>query len=342
MQKFASQILIGLGNTSILKRHTSDLAMRAARGAARRRWSGRRRVVDPLIEALARICVFSPMLSKIGLNKCELAVSGGAPLPTETAAIWQIWGVNLVEAYGQTETGGAFISGQPGPFPKPGNVGIVARGWEAKLGDGGELLVRGPDAFEGYWRNPDATAEVVDSEGFMHTGDVAEWQDGNLRLIDRARDFLVTAGGKTISPGTIENILRGSVYVAEAIVIGHARKYLTALIEIDLDAVADWARTSDIPYTGFASLASHPRVERLIHGEIAKANDELARVEQVKTFRILPKQLDPEEEGEPVTPTRKVKRALMQSRFKTLIDEMYEDREERLVAAAAGDALTAS
>jgi long-chain acyl-CoA synthetase len=342
MQKFASQLLIGLGNTSILKRKVSDLAMRAARGAARRRWSGSRRVMDPLIEALTRICVFSPMLSKIGLDKCELAISGGAPLPTETAAIWQIWGVNLVEAYGQTETGGAFISGQPGQFPRPGNVGVVARGWEAKLGDGGELLVRGPDAFEGYWRNPDATAEVMDSEGFMHTGDVAEWQDGSLRLIDRARDFVVTAGGKTISPGTIENILRGSAYITEAMVIGHARKYLTALIEIDLDAVADWARTNDIPYTGFASLASHPGVERLIHGEIAKANNELARVEQVKRFRILPKQLDPEEEGEPVTPTRKVKRALMQSRFKTLIDEMYEDREERLVAAAAGDALTVS
>jgi long-chain acyl-CoA synthetase len=125
-------------------------------------------------------------------------------------------------------------------------------------------------------------------------------------------------------------------------VIGHARKYLTALIEIDQDSVADWARANDIPYTGFASLAGHPRVEALVRAEIDKANGELARVEQVKAFRILPKQLDPEEEGEPVTPTRKVKRALMQARFKALIDEMYEDREERLVAAAAGEALNAS
>jgi long-chain acyl-CoA synthetase len=342
MQKFASQIVIGLGNTSFLKCWASAIAMRAARGVARRRWSGSRGVADPMIELLARTCVFSPMLSKVGLDKCELVISGGAPLPPETAALWQIWGVNLVEAYGQTETGGAIISGQPGPFPKPGNVGVVARGWEAKLGQGGELLVRGPDAFEGYWGKPDATAEVVDAEGFMHTGDVAEWQGSNLRLIDRARDFLVTAGGKTISPSMIENILRGSAYIAEAVVIGHARKYLTALIEIDQDVVADWARANDIPYTGFASLVCHARVEALIRSEIDKANNELTRVEQVKSFRILPKQLDPEEEGEPVTPTRKVKRALMQSRFKVLIEEMYEDREERLVAAAAGEVLAPS
>lgn len=158
-----------------------------------------------------------------------------------------------------------------------------------------------------------------------------------LRLVDRARDFIVTAGGKTISPSYVENALRTSPYVAEAVVFGHGRKYLTAIIEIDFDTVADWARTNDVAYTGFTSLTVNPKIEDLIRGEIEKANAELARVEQIKSFRILPKALDPEEEGEPVTPTRKVKRKQMYERFHDLIDGMYDDSEERLIAAGAGD-----
>jgi long-chain acyl-CoA synthetase len=160
-----------------------------------------------------------------------------------------------------------------------------------------------------------------------------------LRLIDRARDFMVTAGGKTISPSFIENALRASPYVAEAVVFGHGRKYLTAIIEIDFDTVADWARANDVAYTGFTSLTAHPRIARLIETEIDRANASLARVEQIKSFRILPKALDPEEEGEPVTPTRKVKRKLMYERFKALVEGMYDDSEERLIAAGAGGIL---
>ncbi len=339
MQKFASQVLIGLGSTSLPKRITSNAAMKLARRVARQRWGGEPSTLDRVAMQAARNVVFRPMLRQLGLDRVELAISGGAALPPETAALWQMWGVNLVEAYGQTETGGAFISAQRGPFPKPGSVGTVVSGWDVKLGDGAELLVRGPDGFEGYWQKPDATADVVDADGWMHTGDVAEWHGDTLRLVDRARDFLVTSGGKTISPASIENILRGSPFIAEAVVIGHGRKYLTALVEIDFDAVADWARTNDIAYTGFTSLSAHERVRRLIEAEVAKANADLARVEQVKSFRILPKQLDPEEEGEPVTPTRKVKRKVMLERFKDLVDEMYDDSEERLLAAGAGDAL---
>lgn len=123
--------------------------------------------------------------------------------------------------------------------------------------------------------------------------------------------------------------------------IGHARKYLTALIEIDYDTVSDWARSQDVAYTGFTSLAQHPAVTRLMQDEIARLNQRLSRVEQVKAFRILPKALDPEEAGEPVTPTRKLKRAQMLERFKALVESMYDDREEKLVAAGIGDALKA-
>ena len=339
MQKFASQVLVSLSTTSPAKRAIYNAAMSLGRAAARRRWAGASGPATEAMTAIARTVAFGRVLNKLGLDKLELAISGAAPLPRETAALWQIWGVSLVEAYGQTETGGAFISGQSERFARPGNVGTVVQGWQVRLDDDGQILVKGPDQFEGYWNQPEATRQIVDSEQWLHTGDVGEWQDGNLRLIDRARDFLVTAGGKTISPSAIETTLRASPYIGEAIVFGHGRKYLTALIEIDFDSVADWARANNVSYTGFTSLVQNEAVQGLIKSEIDKANNEFARVEQIKVFRILPKELDPEQDGEPVTPTRKVKRNLMYDRFKELVEGMYDDSEDRLLAAGAGDAL---
>jgi long-chain acyl-CoA synthetase len=337
LQKFASQALIGIAASSGAKRLAYEAALGIGRRHARARWE--RGPHFSLPYALARALVFRPLLAKLGLDEVELMVSGGAALPPDTAALWQIWGVNALEMYGQTEEAGAIIAGQKGPFARPGSVGAVAAGIELRLGAGNEILVRGPHVFDGYWDNVEATRAVLDAEGWLHTGDVGELQDGNLRLVDRARDFIVTSGGKTLSPSTIEGLLRASPYVAEAMVIGHSRKYLTALIEIDFDTVAEWARRQDIAYTGFTSLAQHPAVTKLLAGEVARANAQLARVEQLKAFRVLPKALDPEEEGEPVTPTRKVKRALMLERFRELVESMYDDRDERLVAAGVGNTL---
>jgi long-chain acyl-CoA synthetase len=336
LQKFASHVLVGVLNASLIKKTVYDLTLRVSRGYAARRWSGKTNLLNDAVYWVMQRVSFKPILNKLGFDKLELVVSGGAALPTETMALWHIYGVNVVEMYGQTEEAGGIIAGQRGPFPRPGNVGTPADGLDVKLAPDGEILVRGPDLFEGYWRNAETTREVLGADGWLRTGDIAEWRDGNLRLVDRARDFLVTAGGKTISPSIIEGALRSSPYVAEAVVFGQGRKYLTAIIEIDFDTVADWARANDVAYTGFTSLTSHPRVVGLIEGEIAKANEALARVEQIKQFRILPKALDPEEEGEPVTPTRKVKRKLMYERFRDLVESMYDDSEERLIAATAG------
>ena len=341
LQKFASQILVGMMNSSSIKRVSYGLAMRFAREHARRRWSNKSSAAQEAVYRAFHASIFRPILNKLGFDKLELVVSGGAPLPVETMALWHMYGVNVVEMYGQTEGAGGIVAGQRGPFPQPGDVGVVPDGWEVKLADDGEVLVRSPDLFEGYWNNPQATAELKAGDGFWHTGDVGEWRNGALRLVDRARDFLVTAGGKTISPSMIENGLRASPYIAEAIVFGHGRKYLTALIEIDFDTVSDWARSRNVGYTGFTSLAHNAEVTSLIRGEVDKANAEFARVEQIKAFRILPKALDPEEENEPVTPTRKVKRALMQERFKALVEAMYDDSESRLLAGEVRDALRA-
>jgi long-chain acyl-CoA synthetase len=334
LQKFASQVLLGILNSTRAKRTTADLAIAFARGHARRRWTGEASFARAALYRACRAGVFLPILNKLGFDRLELAICAGAPLPPATMTFWQMLGVNVVEMYGQTETAGGIISGQRGPFPCPGDVGTVPTGWEVKLAADGEVLVRSPDLFESYWNNAAATRAIKGEDGFLRTGDIGEWRDGALRLIDRARDFIVTSGGKTISPSFIENILRTSPYVAEAIVFGHGRKYLTALVEIDADTVSDWARGHDVPYTGFTSLATSPDVLRLIGAEIERANGELARAEQIKDFRILPKALDPEEDGEPVTPTRKVKRHLMYERFQALVEAMYDDREKQLIDSA--------
>jgi len=339
LQKFASHVLVGILNSSGIKRFAYDFAMRFAREHARRRWDGRASATQEAVYQVLRMAVFRPILNKLGFDQLQLVVSGGASLPAETAALWHMYGVNVVEIYGQTEEAGGIIAGQRGPFPRPGSVGTPVEGVELRLADDGEVLIRSTDLFECYWRNDEATREVKGADGWLRTGDVGEWRDGALRLVDRARDFLVTAGGKTISPSFIENALRASPYIAEAVVFGHGRKYLTAIIEIDFDTVADWARAHDVAYTGFTSLTVHPQIEGLIKAEIDKTNAGLARVEQIKTFRILPKALDPEEEGEPVTPTRKVKRKLMYERFKPLVEGMYDDSEERLIAAGVKGAL---
>jgi len=339
LQKFASYVLVGIVNTSPMKRSLYRWALNVGRRHARRRWEGRAGAVDRAIYGFCHRLVFRPILNRLGFDQLEVVISGGAPLPAETMALWHMYGVNVVEMYGQTETAGGIVSGQRGPFPRPGDVGAVPSGWEVRLADDGEVLVRSPYLFEGYWQNEEATRSVLGEDGWLRTGDIAEWRDGALKLIDRARDFIVTSGGKTLSPSYIENLLRASPYVAEAVVFGHGRKYLTAIVEIDYDTVADWARGRDIAYTGFTSLAENKNVESLIRGEVERANAELARVEQIKAFRILPKALDPEEEGEPVTPTRKVKRNLMQERFNALIEGMYDDREERRLAEEVGGAL---
>ena len=272
LQKFAAQVLVAITNSSKAKRVSYELAMRFARAHARRRWSGEASAAQEIAYRAWHAAVFRPILNKLGFDRLELVVSGGAPLPTETMALWHIYGVNVVEMYGQTEGAGGIVAGQRGPFPRPGTVGTVPDGWDVKLGDDGEVLVRSRDLFEGYWNDPATTEALKADDGYWHTGDVGEWRDGNLRLVDRARDFIVTAGGKTIAPSGIENLLRASPYIAEAVVIGHGRKYIAALIEIDPDTVSNWARGNDVSYTGFTNLAEHREVVALIAAEIEKAN----------------------------------------------------------------------
>ncbi len=345
LQKFAGHLLVGIDASSPVKRAAYRAAMAVGRRVAERRWRGRVPLHLLAAGALARAVVFRWLLEKVGFAQANLVISSGAPLPPAVAALWHAWGVNLCEAYGQTETGGALVSGQQGPFPRPGNVGTPAPNLEVTLDDDNQVLVKGPDLFSGYWQDPAATAAAF-RDGRLVTGDIAEWVsaspnespvDGTaLKLVDRQKDVLVTSGGKNVSPAQVETCLRASPYVSEAAVFGEGRKYLVALVEIDYETVAEWARARALAHTGYASLVVHQEVTRLIEREVANANRALARVEQVKAFRLLPAELDPEQEGEPVTPTRKVKRRLMLERYGKLVASMYATDEEQRIAAEAG------
>jgi long-chain acyl-CoA synthetase len=338
LQKFAAHLLVGIDASSRLKRAAYRAAMALSRGATTVPGRPERRGVwgaisGPPMRTISRALVFRWLLEKIGFSRVRLVLSSGAPLPPAVATLWQAWGVNLCEAYGQTETGGALVSGQRGPYPRPGDVGTPAPNVELSLAAGGEVLVRGPDLFCGYWRDEAATAATY-HDGWLATGDLAErLPDGALKLVDRKKDILITAGGKNVSPSQIETALRASPYISEAAVFGEGRKYLAALVELDGETVAEWARERGLAHTGYASLATHPAVMRLLEAEIERANAGLARVEQVKAFRVLPRELDPEQEGEPVTPTRKVKRRLMLERYHDLVESMFGSDEERRITA---------
>jgi long-chain acyl-CoA synthetase len=324
-EKIASQIQVNIERSDLVKRLTYRMAMKIAKRYVKYRWAKEQ---PPLwLEMsyrLARLFVFKPMLMKVGLHKLVAALTAGAPIPLAIQALWQIWGVNLRNLYGITEH--TLVLCQSNPFQEPGDAGLPLYPKDVQLGSDGEILVRGPGMFAGYWRNEEATKQAVQN-GWFHTGDVAErMANGRFRIIDRKKDIMITAGGKNIAPSEIENLLKSSSYISEAILFADARKFPSALIEIDFDTVSDWARQNGVVYTSFTSLAQHPRVVELIGREIDHANRHIARVEQVKKFRIIPKELDPEE-GD-TTPTRKVKRRHTYEMFKDLVEEMYRDNQE--------------
>ena len=334
-EKIASQLLVGIQASSPLKRLAFRWAMAVGRGHLQHRWDyGRASLPWALLYRLASLLVFRPLLRRAGLARAQSALTAGAPIPEPVQTIWQVWGVNLRNLYGITE--GTLVLCQRGDYPRPGDVGLPLFPKEVRLGDDGEILVRGPGLFSGYWANEAATKDVL-RDGCLHTGDVAaRTASGAYRIVDRKKDIMVTAGGKNITPSEIENLLKASPYISEAVIFSDGRRYVTALIEIDYDTVSEWGRQQKILYTGYTSLALHPHVHELIAGEVAKACEHIARVEQVKKFRILPKELDPEE-GD-TTPTRKIKRRHLYEMFRHLVEEMYSAEEEALIAAELRDA----
>jgi long-chain acyl-CoA synthetase len=264
------------------------------------------------------------LLNFVGLRKCRLALSSGAPIAPEILHFFRILGVPIREAYGCTEASGAATM-QPRDDSPVGTVGGPLPGVELELGDDGEILIHGGVVFRGYYKNEAGTREAIDAEGWLHTGDVARWEDGpagrELRIIDRKKDIMITAGGKNITPSEIENSLRFSPYIKEAIIIADRRRFVSALVQIDFEGVGKWAEEQNLPYTNFKSLAELPQVRALMEKEIAAVNAKMPQVQNVRKFHLLTKELDHDDAE--VTATMKVRRKSIAEKYATVIEAMY-------------------
>ena len=269
---------------------------------------------------LAHFTVFRKLKERMGFDRIRVAYSGAAPISPEVLKFFLSIGMNLMEGYGQTEGTGVTCTSQVGKA-KFGMVGTPLPGCDVKIADDGEILVKSPGVFKGYYRNPEATAETI-VDGWLHSGDVGEIdEDGYLKITDRKKDIIVTAGGKNITPQYIENKLKASVYINDAVVIGDRRKFLSCLVMIDEDNVVKYAQDNKVQFSTYNDLTQHAAVHQLIQKEVDMVNETLARVETIRKFTILPKKLY-EEDGE-VTPTMKVKRSYVNEAFKDLIEAMY-------------------
>jgi long-chain acyl-CoA synthetase len=273
-----------------------------------------------LLYRLGYLVVFRKLKERLGFERIRIAYSGAAPISHDVLKFYQSIGINLIEGYGQTEGSGVTTASQPGKV-KFGKVGTPIPGVEIKIAEDGEILVKSPGVFRGYYKNPQATEETLVG-GWLHSGDVGEIDaDGFLQITDRKKDIIVTAGGKNITPQYIENKLKASIYINDAVVIGDRRKFLSCLIMIDEDNVVKYAQDNKIQFATYRDLTQNEEVRKLIEGEIKAVNEGLSRVEQVKKFCVLPKKLY-EEDGE-VTPTMKVKRKFVNEAFCELIESMY-------------------
>ena len=266
--------------------------------------------------------VFRALQERIGLRRCWHAGSGAAPIAPEVLEFFTGIGVPVYELYGMTENAAVATGNFPGRMIL-GTVGEPYPDIGFRLDEEtGEIQTKHPGVFVGYWNRPEQTAETFTADGWLMTGDVGEWVDGtHVRIIDRIKHIIITAGGKNISPSEIENSLKTSPYVKEAMVIGDRRKFLSALIGIELDTVGDWALRRNIPYTTYRDLSEKPEVLELIQGVVNETNEKFARVESIREFRMIPKELD-HEDGE-LTATQKIKRSAMEDAFGHLIEEIY-------------------
>ncbi|MEW6533257.1 MAG: AMP-binding protein [Thermodesulfobacteriota bacterium] len=320
-EKYYSGIRIRVANASWFKKVAYVLAERIGRKYSEHQFTHKGIPVGlRLLRFLANVLVFYKLRERLGFERCRLAISGAAPISPDVLKYYNGIGVPLRQVYGQTEGSGPTCIHQ-GDIVEPENVGPALPGVEVRLADDGEILVRGGNVFMGYFRSPEATEETL-TDGWLHSGDVGELDErGFLKITDRKKDLIITAGGKNIAPQNIENQLKFSPYINDAIVIGDRMKFLSALIVLDEENVVQYAQDHKIPFTTYESLTKAPEIVELIDNEVQEVNKGLAHVETLKKFTIVPKKLY-EEDGE-VTPTMKVKRKSVNEKFGDLIKAMY-------------------
>lgn len=265
--------------------------------------------------------VFSQIRAGIGLDQVRYVISGAAPIATEVLEFFHAIGLKVAEVYGQSEDTGP-TSINPYEAIKIGTVGPSIPGVEVKLGEDGELLVRGPNVTRGYYKDPELTAETFDKDGWLHSGDICELdEEGYLRVVDRKKEIIITAGGKNIAPSNLENALKEHPLIGQAAVIGDRRPFVSALIVLDSEIAPAWAKQHGIDKASVTDLAQDPQIKEEIAKAVEEANKRFARVEQIKKSTILPAEWTPE--SEELTPTLKLKRRVINDKYADEIERMY-------------------
>ena len=324
-EKFYSGVALRMRDATWLGRFAYEQAFRIGRRIAEARIAGRPPSAwERLAFRVADFLVLDNVKRSIGLHRARGAATGAAPIAPDLIRWYLALGINMVEVYGQTENTG-LATAMPPDRIKLGSVGVARPGTEVRVSPEGEILLKGPHVFKGYYGKPEKTAETV-VDGWLHTGDVGTIDaEGFVRITDRMKDIIITAGGKNVTPSEIENQLKFSPYISDAVVIGDRRKFLSCLVMIDHETVAQFAQETNVPFSNFASLCRAPEVQELIRGEIERVNRQLARVETIKTFRLIEQLLTPEDEE--LTPTMKLRRTFVNVKYKDLIEDMYERSE---------------
>ena len=320
-ERMMAEVEIRAARADPVKRFTYGLARRLLEGRLRHRLAGRTGPLDAAAGFAGYWLAGRQVLDKLGLRRLRFASCGGASTSPELLHFFWALGVPVFETYGQSETSGVAFAQRD--QSDAGTSGVPLEGVEARVSPEGELLVRGPGIFAGYLGDPARTEEAFDVEGWYRTGDVARLDEaGRLVMMDREKHVMRMADGRELSPSEIENKLKLSPYISDAMALGPGRPDVTALIQIELQTVSDWALRQNLPFTTFRSLAQNPEVARLVAREVARANDLLPGDRRVRDFRLLPRELDPDDDE--ITPTRKIKREVVARRFEDLIESMYE------------------
>jgi len=319
-ERFYSSIAIRMKEATWIGRKAYQWAIGIGLRAAEAEIAGRTPSTPlRLLHRAADWLVLDNIKRAIGMHRVRFAGTGAAPIAPDLIKWYRALGVDMREVYGQTENCG-LASGMPDRI-KLGTVGIAAPHTEARISSDGEILLKGPHVFMGYLNQPEKTAEIL-RDGWLHTGDVGYIDnEGYLKITDRMKDIIITAGGKNITPSEIENQLKFSPYISDAVVVGDGRKFLSCLVMIDYDNVSKHAQDNNVPFTDFASLCRTREINELIWSEIERVNRDFARVETIKKFRLIEQQLTAEDDE--LTPTMKLKRRFVNEKYKGMIDGMY-------------------
>ena len=279
-----------------------------------------------LLHALGEFLVYTPVRDQLGLRRARWVYTGGAPLGPDTFRFFRAFGVNLKQAYGSTEVS-ALVSVQPDAEANPTTVGRPCPGIEVKIADRGEVLIKSAGVFKGYFKADDVTREVIDAEGWFHTGDAGFLDPrGHLVIIDRAKDVGALADGTPFAPQFIENKLKFSPYIREAVAFGHERPFVAAMIAIDPSTVGNWAERRGLAYTSYMDLSQKAEVCQLVREEIARGNATLPEASRIRRFLLLTKDLEADDAE--ITRTRKVRRRFIAEKYGAVIDAFYAGKDE--------------